>query len=295
MRIFVIEDNRDILANMLDYLQLKGYVADCAEDGLSGLHRAATQTYDLIVLDLMLPNIDGFELCRRLREDGKSAMPIIMLTARNTLEDRLQGFSVSVDDYLAKPFALSELVARIEAVLCRAQGKRRLLEVADLSYDLDMLEVRRAGRLLKLNPIGLKLLAVLMQKSPAVVWREALEESCGGDAPDSDSLRSHSTCCARLSTSPLPARSCIPSMAWVSSWRSGGKPGYEPQESRKPSARPASRPPPRRGILAGAGLCHARSGSRTRLQNDGRKSGLSSSITCRGEKCPIPSAAYVSS
>ncbi|MDR0378614.1 MAG: response regulator transcription factor [Candidatus Accumulibacter sp.] len=192
MRILVIEDNRDLLANVLDYLQLKGYITDCAEDGLSGLHRVATQAYDLIVLDLMLPGVDGFEFCRRLREDGNDATPIIMLTARDTLEDRLRGFSCGADDYLVKPFALSELVARIEAILRRVQGKKRLLEVADLSYDLDTLEVSRAGKPLKLNPIGLKLLAVLMRKSPAVVRREMLEEALWGEnAPDSDSLRSH--------------------------------------------------------------------------------------------------------
>ncbi len=105
----------------------------------------------------------------------------------------LQGFRSGADDYLVKPFALSELSARIEAVLRRAQGGgRRELSVADLSYDLDTLEVKRAGKSLKLNPIGLKLLAVLMQKSPHVVRRDALEEAVwGDDCPDSDSLRSH--------------------------------------------------------------------------------------------------------
>ncbi|MDR3055570.1 MAG: response regulator transcription factor [Zoogloeaceae bacterium] len=193
MRLLVIEDNRDILANILDYLQLKGYVVDCAEDGLSGLHLAATQHYDLIVLDLMLPAIDGYEVCRRLREDARIDTPIIMLTARDTLGDRLQGFSVGADDYLIKPFALSELVARVEAVLRRVSGgRKRLLTVEDLRYDLDTLQVDRAGKPLKLNPLGLKLLAVLMQKSPAVVRREILEEALwGDDIPDSDSLRSH--------------------------------------------------------------------------------------------------------
>ncbi|GHU46594.1 DNA-binding response regulator [Betaproteobacteria bacterium] len=193
MRLLVIEDNRDILANILDYLQLKGYIVDCAEDGLSGLHLAATQHYDLIVLDLMLPAIDGYEVCRRLHEDGRIDTPIIMLTARDTLADRLQGFSVGADDYLVKPFALSELVARIEAVLRRVSGGcKRLLTVEDLRYDLDTLQVSRAEKPLKLNPVGLKLLAVLMQKSPAVVRREILEEALwGDDMPDSDSLRSH--------------------------------------------------------------------------------------------------------
>jgi len=193
MRILVIEDNRDILANVLDYLQLKGFTVDCAQDGLSGLHLASTGHYDLIVLDIMLPGIDGYQVCKRLREDGQSEVPILMLTARDALDDRLQGLQAGADDYLIKPFALSELVARIEAILRRSQGSRkRQLQVADLLYDLDTLYVSRAGQPLKLNPIGLKLLAVMMQKSPAVVRREALEEALwGDDCPDSDSLRSH--------------------------------------------------------------------------------------------------------
>jgi len=193
MRILVIEDNRDILANVLDYLELKGYTVDCAQDGLSGLHLAVTGQYDLIVLDVMLPGIDGYQLCERLRNDAGSETPIIMLTARDSLDDRLQGLAKGADDYLLKPFALTELVARIEAVLPRTQGSRKLqLQVGDLSYDLDTLSVSRAGKPLKLNPVGYKLLAILMQKSPAVVRREFLENALwGDDLPESDSLRSH--------------------------------------------------------------------------------------------------------
>lgn len=191
MRILIVEDNRDILANLTDYLELKGYTVDCAQDGLTGMHLAASQSYDLAVLDVMLPGIDGFTLCQRLRE-ARNHLPVIMLTARDTLDDRLQGFSAGADDYLVKPFELSELVARIEAVLRRTYGASRLLVVADLSLDLDSLEVKRAGQLIKLNPIALKLLEVLMQRSPAVVRREQLEEAVwGDDCPDSDSLRSH--------------------------------------------------------------------------------------------------------
>ncbi|MEE4464088.1 response regulator transcription factor [Azotobacter chroococcum] len=193
MRILVIEDNRDILANVLDYLELKGYTVDCAQDGLSGLHLAASGQYDLIVLDIMLPGIDGYQVCERLRRGAGSETPIIMLTARDSLDDRLQGLNSGADDYLLKPFALSELVARIEAVLRRTQGSRkRQLQVGDQVYDLDTLGVSRAGKPLRLNPIGYKLLAILMQKSPAVVRREFLENALwGDDLPESDSLRSH--------------------------------------------------------------------------------------------------------
>ena len=193
MRILVIEDNRDILANVLDYLQLKGYSVDCAQDGVSGLHLACTGHYDLVVLDIMLPGMDGFAVCQRLREDARSEVPILMLTARDALEDRLKGLRAGADDYLLKPFALAELVARIEAILRRSQGgRKRQLIVADLVYDLDTLEITRAGVTLKLNPLAMKLLAILMQKSPNVVRREVLEEALWGeDCPDSDSLRSH--------------------------------------------------------------------------------------------------------
>lgn len=193
MRILVIEDNRDILANVLDYLQLKGYTVDCAQDGVSGLHLAVSEHYDLIVLDIMLPGMDGYQVCQRLREDASRDTPIIMLTARDELDDRLKGLRSGADDYLIKPFALSELVARIEAILRRSQGgSRHTLEVADLSYDLDTLQVSRAGQPLKLNRTGLELLELLMRRSPAVLRRAVLEEALWGEElPDSDSLRSH--------------------------------------------------------------------------------------------------------
>ncbi len=192
-RILVVEDNKDILVNTLDYLSLKGYDVDCARDGLTGLHLATTGYHDLIVLDLMLPGLDGYQLCRRLREEACLATPIIMVTARDTLPDRLQGFAAGADDYLLKPFALAELAARIEAVLRRAQGQGvRELRVGDLQLNLDTLEVRREGVLLKVHPVGMKLLRTLMQKSPAVVRREVLEAVVWGDnIPDGDSLRSH--------------------------------------------------------------------------------------------------------
>ncbi|QDF98562.1 DNA-binding response regulator [Azoarcus sp. DD4] len=205
-RLLIVEDNRDILANLADYLTLKGFEVDCAQDGLTGLHLAATQHFDLIVLDVMLPGMDGYTLCQRLREGERSDTPVIMLTARDALDDRLTGFRAGADDYLTKPFALSELVARIEAVLKRTRGGgRRLLRVADLDYDLDTLEVSRAGQALHLGPIGLKLLAVLMQKSPAVVRREVLESALWGDEPpDSDSLRSHIHALRQQIDKPFP-------------------------------------------------------------------------------------------
>jgi DNA-binding response OmpR family regulator len=193
LRLLAIEDNPDMLANLADYLSLRGYVVDCAADGLTGLHLAATQEFDLVILDVMLPGLDGYSLAERLRQGERSELPIIMLTARDALEDRLRGFRAGVDDYLTKPFAMAELAARIEAVLKRTRNKgRRELQVADLRYDLDTLEVTRAGIPIQLSPIGRKLLAILMQRSPAVVRRDTLEEELWGDSPpDSHSLRTH--------------------------------------------------------------------------------------------------------
>lgn len=193
MRILVVEDNVDILSNVLDYLELQGYSTDCAQDGLSGLHLASTHHYDLIVLDIMLPGIDGYQFCKRLREDAQRDTPILMLTARDALEDRLRGLRSGADDYLIKPFSLAELAARIEAIIRRSRGTGAGgLKVADLQFDPATHQVSRAGKPLKLNPMGIKLLAMLMRKSPAVVRREELElEMWGEDIPDRDSLRSH--------------------------------------------------------------------------------------------------------
>ncbi len=193
MRILVIEDQPEILQNIADYLELKGYLVDCAYDGLGGLHLAVTQPFDLIILDLMLPGMDGITLCQRLRQDARLQIPIIMLTARDSVDDKLTGFQAGADDYLVKPFSLPELNARVEAVLRRGRtGLQNVLEVGDLSYDMNNLEVTRRGRPLKLSPIGLKLLESLMKRSPHVVRREVLEELLWGeDLPGSDSLRSH--------------------------------------------------------------------------------------------------------
>ncbi len=193
MRILIIEDQPEILQNIADYLELKGYLVDCAYDGLGGLHLAVTQSFDLIILDLMLPGMDGITLCKRLRQDAQISTPIIMLTARDSVDDKLAGFQAGADDYLVKPFSLPELHARIEAVLRRGQaGLQNILEIGGLSYDMNNLEVTREGKDLKLSPIGLKLLEKLMKSSPHLVRREVLEELLWGeDLPGSDSLRSH--------------------------------------------------------------------------------------------------------
>jgi len=192
MRILVIEDNKDILVNIVDYFA-KNHKVDCAQDGLTGLHLAVTQEFDLIILDVMLPGIDGIQLTKRLRQDGNRMTPIIMLTARDTLDDRLKGFESGVDDYLVKPFSLSELEARALAIYKRANGLvRTKLVVDDLILDLETLTVKRAGVTLKIPPLGLKLLELLMQHSPNAVKRSYLEEHFWSDVSTrGDNLRAH--------------------------------------------------------------------------------------------------------
>lgn len=192
MRILVIEDNKDILTNIVDYLS-KEHTVDCAQDGLSGMHLAVTQEFDLIILDVMLPGIDGLQLVKRLRNDGNISTPVIMLTARDTLDDRLKGFQSGADDYLVKPFSLAELEARAFAIHKRSKGLvRTKLIVHDLSFDLETLSVKRAGIHLRITPIGLKLLECLMMNSPNTVKRGYLEEHFWKEiATRGDNLRAH--------------------------------------------------------------------------------------------------------
>ena len=193
MRILVIEDNTDIAANLGDYLEDRGHTVDFAADGVTGLHLAVVNDFDAIVLDLNLPGMDGLEVCRKLREEARKQTPVLMLTARDALEQKLAGFQSGADDYLVKPFALQEVEARL-AVLGR-RGKTpgpRLLEVSDLTFNLDTLEVVRAGKSIQLNPTALKILQCLMEASPSVVTRQELETRVWGEElPDSDSLRVH--------------------------------------------------------------------------------------------------------
>ncbi|MCL2524222.1 MAG: response regulator transcription factor [Betaproteobacteria bacterium] len=204
MRLLVIEDNPDILANVVDFLEAAGHIVDCARNGPGGLHLALTGQYDLLVLDVMLPGMDGYQLCRSLRESG-SQMPVIMLTARDTVDDRLHGLRTGADDYLVKPFALAELEARIEAVLRRTFGARQRLQVADLALDPDTWHVMRGGQTLRLSPACFKLLEILMRRSPGVVRRETLESALwGDDPPASDSLRSHLHLLRQAVDKPFP-------------------------------------------------------------------------------------------
>jgi DNA-binding response OmpR family regulator len=193
MNILLIEDNRDLALNMFDYFEAKGHAMDLAEDGLSGLHLAASNQYDVLILDLMLPGIDGLTLCRRLREAGRHT-PVLMLTARDSLDDKIAGLEAGADDYVVKPFALREVEARLRALVRRAQVREgpSILQVGDLSFNPDTLRVMRGERTIELPPIPLRILEILMRHSPRVLPREELERGIWGDSPpDSDALRAH--------------------------------------------------------------------------------------------------------
>ena len=166
---------------------------DFAGDGISGLHFASTNQYDAIVLDLMLPGIDGLTLCKRLRDAGKNT-PILMLTARDSLDDKIAGLEAGADDYVVKPFSLREVEARLQALVRRSQVREgtSVLQVGDLSFNTGTLKVLRGERGIELPPIPLKLLEILMRQSPRVMSREEVERAIWGDSPpDSDALRAH--------------------------------------------------------------------------------------------------------
>ena len=167
MRVLVIEDNSDIATNIGDYLEDRGNVVDFAGDGVTGLHLAVVHDFDVIVLDLTLPGMDGLEVARKLRHEAHKQTPVLMLTARDALEQKLAGFESGADDYMTKPFALQELAARLEVLARRGKGPQsRVLKVADLTFNLDTLTVNREGKSIQLNPIGLKLLQALMEAQP---------------------------------------------------------------------------------------------------------------------------------
>lgn len=190
----VIEDSVDLAANIADYLEAKGYLVDVAMDGVTGLHLLVNTHFDVVVLDLMLPGIDGLTLCKRLREEARKTIPVLMLTARGTLDDKAQGFAAGADDYLVKPFELRELDLRLRALVRRTRTTQvtQKYSVGDLTLDLATYEVTRAGEVLVLPVLPLKILEWLMARSPAVVSRREMEQAVWGDSPpESDALRVH--------------------------------------------------------------------------------------------------------
>jgi DNA-binding response OmpR family regulator len=194
VKVLIIEDDADIATNLYDYLEGSGFDVDIASNGTAGLQLALAQQWDAILLDLSLPGVDGLTICRKLREEARRDTPVLMLTARDTLDDKLDGFVHGADDYLVKPFSLKEVGARLHALIKRYKGQvtQAALSCADVRFDLATLAVERAGRPVKLPPKCLQLLRILMQAPNRVFGRAELEaEVWGEQLPDSDTLRAH--------------------------------------------------------------------------------------------------------
>ncbi|HCY63841.1 MAG TPA: DNA-binding response regulator [Oxalobacteraceae bacterium] len=194
MRILIVEDDATIAGNLYEYFVARGYGVDAAPNGLTALHLIATQHFDAAVLDIGLPGMDGLTLAQRIRKDAKSALPILMLTARDTLDDKLAGFGAGADDYLVKPFALKEVEARLVALLKRAQGQvvDTIQRLGELEYDPFSGIASWRGQPLKLPPKSLKLLQTLLARPGRLFSRDELEQTVWGQPQaSSDTLRSH--------------------------------------------------------------------------------------------------------
>ena len=194
MRVLIIEDDLDIAGNLYEFLEGRGNVVDLARDGVTGLHLAVSGGFDAIVLDLGLPGVDGLCLCRKLRGEAKQDVPILILTARDMLDDKLAAFECGADDYLVKPFALREVEARLNALVVRRRGRvvNRRLSYEAIEYDADKMAVTVDGRSVHLSRKCLRLLELLIAAPHRVFTRAELErELWGEEHPQSDSLRSH--------------------------------------------------------------------------------------------------------
>ncbi len=195
MRVLIIEDNSDLASNMFDFLENKGHIPDAAGDGVTGLHLAIANQYDAIVLDLMLPGMDGITLCRKLRSEGGKTTPVLIITGRDTLDDKIAGLEAGADDYLIKPAELREVELRLRVLYrrsCEYAQKQKTMVVEDLSLDPFTCSVRRGDKTIDLPPISYRILEMLMARSPHVVKRDDIQRIVWGESrPDSDSLRAH--------------------------------------------------------------------------------------------------------
>jgi len=194
LSVLLVEDHRQLAQTVVEFLEQEGALVDYASDTTLARTLVQEHHYDILVLDVMLPGEDGYSFCQYLRKELALDTPVIFMTARDQLDDKLEGFARGGDDYIVKPFALPELVARVQALVRRERREvaPNLLTVADLQLDPARQEVRRGGQLLKLSPTAFRILRILMRESPKVVSREQLEHELWGDlVPDSDALRSH--------------------------------------------------------------------------------------------------------
>ncbi len=193
MKVLLVEDNQQIMETLADFLEFRGHQVDCAYHGEAALVTLQQQRFDIIVMDIMMPKLDGIQTVTMLRQQYHINTPILFLTARDHLDDKLAAFNAGGDDYLIKPFAMEELLVRLEALAKRGLRQDvQFLHVGELSFDLALHQVKRADKVLKLSKIQSEILKILMSNHPAMVSREQLFDAVWqGEAPDSDVLRSH--------------------------------------------------------------------------------------------------------
>jgi DNA-binding response OmpR family regulator len=194
-RVLVIEDDADLAANLCEYLSARGFAPEAAYDGMRGLGLACELDYEAIVLDLLLPRLDGLELLKRLREECGRDTPVLVLSVRDRLEDKLEAFECGADDYLVKPFELREVEARLRALHRRRErtivAPRQTIRVGDIVFDPYRREAYRGGTAVVLTPLGWRLLEVFVRQAGRVLSREELERALWGEAQkDSERLRS---------------------------------------------------------------------------------------------------------
>lgn len=189
--VLLAEDDPGIQESIADFLQWRGIEVDCARDGVQALSLCQQNRYDVLILDIRMPRLNGLDLCERLRAEGITT-PTLMLTALDTLDDKVRGFQAGTDDYLVKPFAMDELVCRIQALSQRVSRQRvRVLRYGPLELDVELQQVWRDGQRLQLMPQAFQLLRYLLARAPRVVSRSELEQAIWqGEPPDSDALRS---------------------------------------------------------------------------------------------------------
>lgn len=207
-KVLLVEDHRDIAEMVSDYFQQHHIETKHVSSGTGALELIEDDiNFDAIVLDIMLPGLDGLEVCRQIRATKQSNVPILLLTARDTLADKLAGFDNGADDYLVKPFDVEELVARVNALINRSRREpaANILELGDLRLDVSAMQVSRAGQSIPLTPIGIRILHLLIRNAHHVVRRRDIEREIWGELPpDSDALRSHMYNLRKAVDKPFP-------------------------------------------------------------------------------------------
>lgn len=193
MRVLIVEDNLDIQSNIADYLN-DGYTLDFAYNGIQGIELALTNEYDVLVFDVMLPGLDGFEMCRRYKTEASVQAPILMLTARDAMDDKEEGFSAGADDYLVKPFSLRELKMRLDALSRRPKTRHSAapLSYCALTLRAEIPELTFQGEQIPIHAREATILAMLIEESPEIVSGDDISYKLWGDEPpESGALRTH--------------------------------------------------------------------------------------------------------